>query len=65
MRKTWRSRKVLTATRFNSLADSRSCPNGFSMITRVKGPPLSGSVTIFSLPRSSEITGKNDGGTAR
>jgi hypothetical protein len=49
--------------RFSSLAERKSVPNGFSMMTRRQLPPHSSS--NFAVPRS-PITGVNtEGGVAR
>ena len=45
MRKTWSSRKTSCTASFSARADSRSVPNGFSMITRARSArPASPSV---------------------
>ncbi len=37
MRKIWRSAKTVWTSAFSSRADRRSCPKGFSMMTRDQG----------------------------
>jgi hypothetical protein len=58
MRKTRSSGKTVWRTRLSSRADSRSCPNGFSMTTRAPS-------AAPDLPSCSMTVAKSDGGIAR
>jgi len=62
MRKTCDSWNQPSTRRFSSFADSRSVPNGFSMMIRTSDPSWRFSPLW---PSASEITGKNDGAVDR